>query len=214
MAAAWMMQHVYDHFDYSQDLAWFRSQGYPLIKGIAIYWLSQIMEDGYFNDGTLVINNCNSPEHGPTTFGCAHSQQLTIQVFSYVLEAAKVGVETDADFTDKIAAALAKMDTGIHIGTWGQLKEWKLPDSYGLEVKNDTHRHLSHLVGWHPGSSVSGLAGGYTNETIQNAVATALYSRGNGSASDADAGYVFPHLPIAIPLPINNAETPSLQAPS
>lgn len=62
----WMMQHVFDHFTYSENVTWLEEQGYPLIKGVAEFWLSQLQEDKYFNDGTLVVNPCNSPEHGPT----------------------------------------------------------------------------------------------------------------------------------------------------
>ena len=55
-SAAWMMQHVYDNWDYSQDDAWLARQGYPLIKGVAEFWLSQLQEDEYFKDGSLVVN--------------------------------------------------------------------------------------------------------------------------------------------------------------
>ena len=65
-AASWMMQHVFDHFTYSQNITWLESQGFPLIRGVAEFWLSQLQEDKFFNDGTLVVNPCNSPEHGPT----------------------------------------------------------------------------------------------------------------------------------------------------
>lgn len=78
VAAAWMMQHVVDHFEYSQNISWFSNQGYPLLKGVAQFWLSQLQEDLYFDDGMLVVNPCNSPEHGPTTFACTHYQQLSM----------------------------------------------------------------------------------------------------------------------------------------
>lgn len=66
-SAAWMMLHVADHFDYSQDVDWLRSTGYPLLKAISKFWLSQLQEDEYFHDGTLVVNPCSSPEHGPVS---------------------------------------------------------------------------------------------------------------------------------------------------
>lgn len=63
------MLHVADHFDYSQDTAWLSSVGYPLLlKQISQFWLSQLQEDEYFRDGTLVVNPCSSPEHGPVSF--------------------------------------------------------------------------------------------------------------------------------------------------
>ncbi|KAK4611832.1 Alpha-fucosidase A [Fulvia fulva] len=43
IAAAWMMQHVFDNFDYnSQDVAWLRSTGYPMLNSISQFWLSQL----------------------------------------------------------------------------------------------------------------------------------------------------------------------------
>lgn len=63
---AWMCQQVWDHFDYTQDVDWYQSVGYPIIKGTAQFWLSQLVEDEYFNDGSFVANPCNSPEQGDT----------------------------------------------------------------------------------------------------------------------------------------------------
>lgn len=70
------------------------------------------------------------------------------------------------------------------MGSWGQIQEWKLD----LDIQNDTHRHLSHLIGWYPGGSISSYQSGYTNNTISYAVRTSLISRGPGIA-DANAGW-------------------------
>lgn len=183
-----MMQHVWDNFDYTQDVEWLKRQGYPLIKGVAQYWLSQLQDDAFFEDDTLVVNPCNSPEHGPTTFGCAHYQQEIHRTLDTVLSGAAYVGEDDEDFLDKVSSTLDRLDKGFHITEWGGIKEWKIPDSYGFDVKND-HRHLSHLTGWYPGYSVSSYLGGYTNGTIQSAVRETLESRGNGKALDANAGW-------------------------
>ncbi|KAI0514338.1 Six-hairpin glycosidase-like protein [Xylaria bambusicola] len=187
-AAAWMMQHVWDHFDYTQDVNWLRNQGYPLLKGVAQFWVSQLQEDLFFNDGTLVVNPCNSPETGPTTFGYTHYQQLIHQVFDNVLSSAAIIGEEDKGFLDSVSSSLARLDTGVHFTSWGGIKEWKMPDSYGYDGKS-THRHLSHLVGWYPGYSVSSYTGGYSNSTIQDAVRETLIARGLGNGADANAGW-------------------------
>ncbi|KZM26854.1 alpha-L-fucosidase [Ascochyta rabiei] len=188
-AAAWMMQHVFDHWEYSQDAVWLQKQGYPMLKGVAEFWLSQLQVDEFSKDGSLVVNPCNSPEHGPTTFGCAHFQQLVYQVFEAVLSVETAGGEADGEFVTNVTSSLARLDKGFHIGDWGQIKEWKLPDSFGYDFTNDTHRHLSELVGWYPGYSLSSFMGGYSNSTIQDAVVQKLYSRGEGNAEDANAGW-------------------------
>jgi alpha-L-fucosidase 2 len=66
------------------DSDWYRRQGYPILKGAVQFWLSQLQEDRYFNDGTLVVNPY-SPEHGPTTFGCSNHQQQIWDILDRVL---------------------------------------------------------------------------------------------------------------------------------
>jgi alpha-L-fucosidase 2 len=55
---------VWDYFDYTQDAEWYQHVGYPLLKGVVQFWLSTLVEDEYFKDGTLVSNPCYSAEHG------------------------------------------------------------------------------------------------------------------------------------------------------
>lgn len=182
--AAWMMQHVWDHFDYSQDVAWLKSSGYPMLKAISSFWLSQLQEDAYSKDGTLVVNPCTSAEHGPTTFGCTHWQQLIYQTFATTLQSASIIHEADKVFLEDLEGSLKRLDKGLHIGRWNQVQEWKLD----IDTPNDTHRHLSNLVGWYPGFSLSSYLDGYTNTSIQSAVETTLYSRGIGIV-DSNAGW-------------------------
>lgn len=154
-----------------------------MIKEVAEFWLSQLQPDAFTNDGSLVVNPCNSPEHGPTTFACTHFQQLIYQVFTYIDLAAKhpsLTVESDNDFISKVKSSLAKIDKGLHINSLNEIKEWKLPMSSGYEVRNNTHRHLSHLYGWYPGYSIASFQDGYTDPTVQDAVANSLWSRGYG----------------------------------
>ena len=67
---AWMAGvHVFDHFDYTHDVAWWQQQGWPLLKGVAQFHLTKLIPDGHFNDTTLVVAPCNSPEQAPITFG-------------------------------------------------------------------------------------------------------------------------------------------------
>lgn len=84
---------------------------------------------------------------------------------------------------------MSSLDKGLYLGSWGEIKEWKIPDAKGFDKKGDTHRHLSHLVGWFPGYSLSGFHNGYENTTIQRAVETSLRSRGIGKGEDGNAGW-------------------------
>ncbi|KAI4729985.1 glycoside hydrolase family 95 protein [Aureobasidium sp. EXF-10728] len=187
-SAAWMMLHVFDHFSYSQDIDWLRKTGYPLLEGVASFWLSQLQEDQWYDDGTLVVNPCSSPEHGPTTFGCTHHQQLLHSLFTNTISAANA-LNYSSPLLSNLTLALQSLDTGLHINpTLHTLQEWKITSLDTFYNTNSTHRHLSHLVGWYPGSSLSGSSSGYINATISSAVKQTLLQRGPGIA-DANAGW-------------------------
>ncbi|KYK60821.1 putative glycoside hydrolase family 95 protein [Drechmeria coniospora] len=179
ISAAWLMQHVWDHFEYSQDRTFLRTTGYPLMRDVSKFWLSQLQEDKYSKDGSLVANPCTSPEHGPTTFGCAHFQQLIHQILETTRRAMRHVKVCDKVFQSKLDTAISHLDKGLHLTSQGSIKEWKLPESEGHET-DDKSQHLSHLVGWFPGYSIASFQDGYRNSTIQQAVKSSLESRGTG----------------------------------
>ncbi|KIJ56403.1 glycoside hydrolase family 95 protein [Sphaerobolus stellatus SS14] len=187
-ANVWMMLHVWDHFDYTGDVTWFKAQGWPLLKGVASFHLDKLINDLHFNDGTLVVAPCNSPEQSPITFGCAHAQQLIWMLFNAIEKGFSASGDTDTAFLKEVQAKKAQMDKGLHIGSWGQLQEWK----FDMDSPTDTHRyHLSHLIGLYPGYAVSNFAGqtNNTKQAIINAAEISLIHRGNGTGPDADAGW-------------------------
>ncbi|KAF4609922.1 hypothetical protein D9613_010580 [Agrocybe pediades] len=195
-APVWMMLHVWDHFDHTNDVAWWKAQGWPLIKGVASFHLDKLIPDLHFNDSTLVTNPCNSPEQDPITFGCANAQQLIWQLFNAVEKGFNASGDNDVEFLAEVRAKRAQMDKGLKIGSWGQLQEWKVEK----DSPTDTHRHLSHLVGLYPGYAIAnfdpspsvqgnGPAKSYTKNDILNAAETSLIHRGNGTGPDADSGW-------------------------
>ena len=65
-----------------------------------------------------------------------------------------------------------------------------------MDSSDDTHRHLSHLIGLYPGyavtnfnASVQGTAVNYTHQQVIDAATTSLIHRGNGTGPDADSGW-------------------------
>ncbi|KAJ3802095.1 glycoside hydrolase family 95 protein [Lentinula aff. detonsa] len=197
-SAVWMMLHVWDRFDYSNDVDWWRAQGWPLLKSVTSFHLDKLIPDEHFKDGTLVVAPCNSPEQVPITLACAHAQQLIWQLFNAVEKGFNASGDTDVAFLEEVQTKRAQMDKGLRIGWWGQLQEWKVD----LDSPTDTHRHLSHLIGLYPGYAISSydvnLQGGlvvngtdvtYTKEEVMDAATTSLIHRGNGTGPDADAGW-------------------------
>lgn len=193
-SAVWMMIHVWDHFDHTNDVTWWKCQGWPLIKGVASFHLDKLIPDLYFNDSTLVVTPCNSPEQTPITFGCAHAQQLIWQLLNAVEKGFAASGDTDVVFLDEVRAKRDKMDKGLHIGSLGQLQEWKVEK----DSLTDTHRHLSHLIGLYPGYAIisydESLQGGgkqttYTKDEVVSGALISLLHRGNGTGPDADSGW-------------------------
>ncbi|KAM5541725.1 hypothetical protein V8D89_004454 [Ganoderma adspersum] len=189
---AWMMFHVWDHLDFTQDVAWFKSQGWPLLKSVAQFHLQKLVPDDRFNDSTLVVVPCNSPEQVPITQGCAHAQQVIWQLFNAIEKGFPISGDSDTAFLNEVRTKRAQMDKGIHIGSWGQLQEWKVD----MDSPSDTHRHLSHLIGLYPGYAVTGYnpavqqtTQNYTHDEVIAAATTSLIHRGNGTGPDADSGW-------------------------
>ncbi|KIY64807.1 glycoside hydrolase family 95 protein [Cylindrobasidium torrendii FP15055 ss-10] len=191
-AAAWMAYQVFDHFDFTGDQDWWKSQGWPLLKGIALFQYDRLVEDAHFNDSTLVTAPCNSPEYpniGPT-FGCTHSQQVIWELFSAVLKGYKYSGDDDDDFFTAIQGARDKLDHGIHIGSWGQLQEWKID----RDDRTYTHRHISHLLGLYPGYSLANYNStlqnpSFTREQVLGAAGTSLQARGVDISVDGDGAW-------------------------
>ncbi|KAF9234336.1 glycoside hydrolase family 95 protein [Melanogaster broomeanus] len=172
---AWMMIHVWDHFDYTNDVQWWQTQGWPLVKSVASFHLEKLIEDLYFNDLTLVTAPCNSPEQNPITFGafreyyhfggiesaigCAHSQQVIWELFNIIEKGFAAAGDTDTEFLNgmfgtwqiavsspKPSVVLAKRD---QMDKGLRIGGWGQLQEWKVDMDSpsDTHRHLSHLIG-------------------------------------------------------------------
>ncbi|GAA3421274.1 hypothetical protein GCM10018952_67310 [Streptosporangium vulgare] len=147
-AAAWLTQQMYDHYRFSGSNKYLRGTAYPVMKGAAEFWLDNLYTDP--RDGKLVVSPSYSPEQGDFTAGASMSQQIVYDLLTNTLEAAKE-LKNDKPFQAELTAALAKLDPGIRIGSWGQLQEWK----QDLDNPRNDHRHVSHLFALHPGRQIT-----------------------------------------------------------
>ena len=97
------------------------------------------------------------------------AQQIVHDLFTDTLEAASM-LGDDSPLPHRHPAALAKLDPGLRIGSWGQLQEWKAD----LDGRTDEHRHVSHLYALHPGHQISPTA------QRADAAKVSLTARGDG----------------------------------
>lgn len=145
-ASAWYAQHVYEHWAFTKDETYLRKTAYPIIKEICEYWEDLLKT---MPDGSLMVPNGWSPEHGPREDGIMHDQQLIWDLFQNYLEAAKA-LKIDPEYQKKVADMLVRLAPN-KIGKWGQLQEWQ----EDRDDPNDQHRHTSHLFAVYPGRQIS-----------------------------------------------------------
>jgi hypothetical protein len=117
-----------------------------MVKEICEYWEDRLKK---MPDGTLMVPDGWSPEHGPREDGIMHDQQLVWDLFQNYLDMAKA-LQIDTDYRLKIADMQAHLAPN-KIGKWGQLQEWQTD----RDDPNDQHRHTSHLFAVYPGRQVS-----------------------------------------------------------
>lgn len=144
---AWLAQHFWEHYQFSGDKSFLAKQAYPFMREVSRFWLIKLRAHA---NGSLVVPNVWSHEHGPHEDGTAHAQQLMHQLFSSTREAAAV-LGIDLELQRQLSDTIPKLH-GPQIGSWGQLMEW-MEEKPDLEKSN--HRHTSHLFAIYPGSQIS-----------------------------------------------------------
>ncbi len=150
-AGAWMCQHLWEHYVYTQDKEYLKSV-YPTMKGAALFFEDMLDEDP--NNGYLVTAPTTSPENayitpsGDVVSICAGStmdNQIIRELFTNVANAADI-LDIDKDWIKNIAAKKERL-APTSTGKYGQVMEW-LED---YEEAEPHHRHVSQLYGLHPG---------------------------------------------------------------
>jgi alpha-L-fucosidase 2 len=141
---------------------------YPILKEISEFWDDHLKRRP---DGTLVSPLGWSPEHGPTEDGVTHDQQIVYDLFTNYIESADI-LGVDKDYRDHIADLKAHL-LKPKIGKWGQLQEWETD----RDDPKDTHRHVSHLFGLHPGREITTI----NTPELAKAARTSLLARGDAS---------------------------------
>ena len=168
-ANAWYCTHLWQHYAYTLDEDYLRTTAYPVMKATCEYWFDRLKENA---EGRLVAPNEWSPEHGPWEDGVAYAQQLIYALFEETLAAAEV-LQIEDGFVAELEGKFAKLDNGLHIGSWGQIKEWTVQE----DRKGDHQRHLSHLMALYPCDQISWLK----DPKYAEAAKVALDSRGDGA---------------------------------
>jgi alpha-L-fucosidase 2 len=144
---AWLCQHLWEHYLFTQDENFLRKEAYPVMKSAAVFFDSFLIKDPA--TGYLISSPSNSPEQGGLVAGPTMDHQIIRNLFNSVITASTI-LETDAGFRDELKQKIQQIAPN-KIGRYGQLQEW-MKD---VDDTTNKHRHISHLWGMYPGHEIN-----------------------------------------------------------
>jgi len=154
-SAAWLCEHLYQHYEFSQDKEYL-ADVYPTMKEAALFFDDVLVEDPVSH--YLVSAPTNSPENafymenGQKVNVCAGStmdNQIIRELFTNVASAAGI-LGIDREFADTLTYKASRLKPTT-ISDDGRIMEWMEPYRE-VEIH---HRHVSHLYGLHPANEIS-----------------------------------------------------------
>ncbi|MBT2748663.1 MULTISPECIES: glycoside hydrolase family 95 protein [unclassified Lysobacter] len=153
MGGAWLLQQLWDRWDYGRDRAYL-AKIYPLFKGAAEFFAATLTSDPH--TGERVTNPSMSPEnvhpHGASLCaGPAMDSQLLRDLFTQCIQAAGL-LGVDAGFAQQLQQLRDQLPPD-RVGKAGQLQEWR--EDWDMQVPEIHHRHVSHLYALHPSSQIN-----------------------------------------------------------
>jgi len=155
LAGAWFLMPLWRHYEFYRDKQLLEERIYPLMKGSAEFILDFLIEN---EQGQLVTAPSHSPENLYIHPETGEPQRLTVAatmdiqiihtLFSACIQAADI-LGKDAGLKEKLRTAREKLPP-VRIGDDGTIQEW-IRD---YEEENPGHRHISHLFGLYPGTTI------------------------------------------------------------
>ena len=154
MGGAWLVNTLWERYQFTQDKTYLQTVAYPLMKGAARFCLRWLIENPK-QPGELITAPSTSPEneyktdkgyHGVTCYGGTADLAIIRELLTNTIAAGHILGERNKDMEQ----ALSHLHP-YTIGHMGDLNEWY----YDWDDWDPKHRHQSHLIGLYPGNHVS-----------------------------------------------------------
>ena len=154
-SAAWLCEHIFDHYDYTRDLDYL-ADAYSIMKGSAQFFSDMLVEDP--RSGYLVTAPTTSPENSflmpdgrkaNVVAGSTMDNQIVRELFRNTARAAEL-LDCDKSFADSLLMLAERLMPNT-IASDGRLMEW----NQEYEETEPRHRHVSHLYGLYPGTEIT-----------------------------------------------------------
>lgn len=164
MGAAWMSLHLWDHYDYTGNIAFLRDRCYPRLKENAMFLLDYLVTDPA-TEKFVTGPSCSPENKYKLPDGTAHNIcmaptmdiEIVRAVLTRLLQAAAVmsatpewDATTDAELHNRARLALIKLPS-FQIGKAGNLQEWQAD----YTDADPGHRHISHLFALFPEDQIT-----------------------------------------------------------
>ncbi|HEU6449565.1 MAG TPA: glycoside hydrolase family 95 protein [Verrucomicrobiae bacterium] len=165
---AWLCQHLWEHWLFTDDKKFLADRAYPAMKQASLFFVDFLIKDP--KTGWLVTSPSFSPEQGGMCYGPTMDNQLIRALMEHTIAAAKI-LGKDEKFVAQLKTICAQLPPN-QVGKYGQLQEW-LQD---VDVPNNNHRHMSPLWALFPGDDINP-----SDPKIFDAAKVLLKWRGDGS---------------------------------
>ena len=161
VGAAWLCEHVWEHYLFGGDKDFLIEQGYPLMKGAARFMLDFLIEapEGTPFAGKLVTNPSHSPENSflkPDgtrslfTYAATIDLEIIHELFTNCIACIDV-LGGDAEFRAELVSALDRLAPLQISEKTGRLQEWV----FDYDEPEPGHRHMSHMYALHPSCQIT-----------------------------------------------------------
>ncbi len=169
LGGVWLSMHLWEHYLFTEDQEFLQEKALPIMRGAAEFALDWLFEN---DNGDLVTSPSTSPENifkwkcgkSAVSEGSTSDISLIRELFTNLLTTFdELGINDPIG--KEIEDALPKLPQP-KIGKHGQVQEWY--EDFREFYPN--HRHLSHLTGFFPGSTMD-------NKTYDKAVAKTIHRR-------------------------------------
>ncbi|WP_442795882.1 glycosyl hydrolase family 95 catalytic domain-containing protein [Pelobium manganitolerans] len=165
--SGWLVQHLWEHYLFTQNQEFLRNTAYPLMKSAAAFYQYNLVKDK--KTGWLISSPSNSPENGGLVAGPTMDHQIIRSLFERCVKASEI-LGRDKAFADSLRKLIPQIAPN-QVGKHGQLQEW-LQD---VDDTTNTHRHVSHLWGVYPGNDINYIQ----NPKMMDAAKQSLIYRGD-----------------------------------
>lgn len=156
IAGPWLTLHQWEHYRFTADRNYLAGEAYPAMKEAAEFLLSFLVKD---KNGHWVTAPSNSPENHyrmpdgkayQLTYGATMDIEIIRELFQACLDAQKV-LKTDAQFGKRLKKVMNDLPPIRISRRYQTIQEW-IED---YEEVEPGHRHISHLFGLYPGSTIT-----------------------------------------------------------